>query len=518
MIRFARSFSVKVGKKLYQPDLKKLIVDIEQNSVSQKYEEAMKKFDGRILFNSVLEIQSVRLRKYDEIMGKKQKNADRKFQQDVKALPLVLNQFCEEPKAEEENDSDSEAEEAPIHDLPYSRFLKVEKTEIPVKVEERVPQNWLKDYDLYDESEEELQSTYGTPDPNVPVSQIPCSGCGAHLHCKDSSIPGYVPSELFVGLEKNQLKTIHCQRCHFLVNYNTAINVQVKPEDYIEIVSTIKDKFALAIVLVDLLDFPCSIFNGLNELLGPKRPIFIVGNKVDLIPRDHPDYLNHITKCLKNEAVKMGFDQKHIKGISLISAKTGYGIEELITKLHHTWEYKGDVYLIGCTNVGKSSLFNALLASDYCKVEATDLIQRATACPWPGTTLRMLKFPILKISDIRLALRLHRINSQKAYQHEEDKLRRETAIKLKDPKFATLIGHIGRSFEGEKEPEDDPTGQSHQGGFGDKVLTLNENLFQYSKSKWCYDTPGVIQNDQVGKIQLLSIILIYKLHFRFYTF
>jgi ribosome biogenesis GTPase A len=51
----------------------------------------------------------------------------------------------------------------------------------------------------------------------------------------------------------------------------------------------------------------------------------------------------------------------------------------------------GDVYLLGCTNVGKSTLFNALLRSDYCKVKAVDLIQRATTSPWPGTTINLLK-------------------------------------------------------------------------------------------------------------------------------
>lgn len=54
----------------------------------------------------------------------------------------------------------------------------------------------------------------------------------------------------------------------------------------------------------------------------------------------------------------------------------------------------GDVYLVGCTNVGKSTLFNALLQSDYCKVKAVDLIQRATTSPWPGTTLNLLKVMI----------------------------------------------------------------------------------------------------------------------------
>lgn len=58
---------------------------------------------------------------------------------------------------------------------------------------------------------------------------------------------------------------------------------------------------------------------------------------------------------------------------------------------HLIFYFSGDVYLIGCTNVGKSSLFNALLHSDFCKTEAIDLIQRATVSPWPGTTLNLLK-------------------------------------------------------------------------------------------------------------------------------
>ena len=51
----------------------------------------------------------------------------------------------------------------------------------------------------------------------------------------------------------------------------------------------------------------------------------------------------------------------------------------------------GNVYLVGCTNVGKSSLFNVLIRSDYCRSKAIDLMQRATVSPWPGTTLNLLK-------------------------------------------------------------------------------------------------------------------------------
>lgn len=54
----------------------------------------------------------------------------------------------------------------------------------------------MKDYEKYDEvtvfdkdSEDEdvvleENAKYGTADPNVPSSTIPCGGCGAHLHCQ----------------------------------------------------------------------------------------------------------------------------------------------------------------------------------------------------------------------------------------------------------------------------------------------------------------------------------------------
>lgn len=500
MLRAARTFSLNFTRNLYNPSLNELATKINENSISSKYEDALRRFDGRIAFNSVLEIQSVRLKKYDEMTNRTESYQLRKLQRETKSIPIVLSQLCAETVSSLEQDDEVEEEEVrKVQDLPFSRFVKVDKeSEVePLEDNSRVPKNWLQDYELYDESENEMQSTYGTANPDIPVSEVPCSGCGALLHCKDGSIPGYVPSELFSGLSHKELQTIHCQRCHFLVNYNTAINVTVTPEDYINIISTIKDKYALAVILVDLLDFPCSIFKELKDVLGPKRPVFIVGNKVDLLPRDQPDYLNHIMRCLKAEAMKMGFDEKFIKHISLISAKTGYGIEELITKLHGIWNYRGDVYLVGCTNVGKSSLFNALLRSDYCKVEASDLVQRATACPWPGTTLRMLKFPILKTSDFRIAMRTQRLIQNQRRRNEENKLRQDQARKTKDIKYATLIGHIGMTFAKEKTEFRDPAVQSHESGFAGDIFTLNEKSEKYAHSKWCFDTPGVIQHDQV---------------------
>lgn len=37
---------------------------------------------------------------------------------------------------------------------------------------------------------------------------------------------------------------------------------------------------SLVVLMVDLLDFPCSIWPGIIDIIGTDRPIIIVGNKV----------------------------------------------------------------------------------------------------------------------------------------------------------------------------------------------------------------------------------------------
>lgn len=282
-------------------------------------------------------------------------------------------------------------------------------------------------------------------DPNARISNVPCHGCGANLHCNDPSIPGYLPSELISGHDNSTLRRLSCQRCHFLKNYNTALKVQVNADDYINMISKIKEEWALAILMVDLTDFPCSIWPNIIDIIGEKRPVIVVGNKVDLLPQDSKAYLDHIKKCLEDALIQTGLTKTNIKYTCLLSAKTNYGIEDLITKLYTIWPNKGDVYLMGNTNVGKSTLFNALLGSDYCKVRARSLIRRATSSLWPGTTVRMLKFPIAKPSNALLYQRQIRLQNEKRQEEALESLRRIQVYTGRKPE-KTLMEHIGEYF------------------------------------------------------------------------
>jgi nitric oxide-associated protein 1 len=72
------------------------------------------------------------------------------------------------------------------------------------------------------------------------------------------------------------------------------------------------------------------------------RPVVVIGNKVDLLPQDGPKFLERITSCLREEVTKVsGIRDKNIKHVSVVSAKTGYGIEKLINKLHSNWSVQG---------------------------------------------------------------------------------------------------------------------------------------------------------------------------------
>ncbi|XP_050077001.1 nitric oxide-associated protein 1 [Anopheles maculipalpis] len=476
----------------------------ELNSTDEVYN----KWKDKIVYSSFIDNNTIKMGyKQNKIMESRLKQlqtSDLRKSCDIRPFSVAMKQL----KAEQFNELydkrsecyDDVGSSSSVIQMPYKQInRKVPKSDETVTEWEgkALTGEWMSDYEYYDENDEDSRSFYGTPDTTVPPSAIPCGGCGGLLHCIEPSIPGYLPSQLFKGKSKEQLLTTICQRCHFLKHYNIAINVTVSADDYIQMLSSIKSKKALAILMVDILDFPCSIWPGLSEILGPQRPIIVVGNKIDLLPQDCPGYLENARQCLTRSIIESGFARNNIKHVSLISASTGYGVEELITKIHNVWGTRGDVYLVGCTNVGKSTLFNALLRSDLCKVQATDLVQKATASPWPGTTIRMLKFPILRPSDYRLYLRTNRLKHERYLQRANAQLRREQSRGSKDVKHATLIGHIGRTFEKEQEETFDQFSLTQRSGAPTPILTLNEKSEKYINSKWCYDTPGVVQPDQI---------------------
>ncbi|KAI9540920.1 hypothetical protein NQZ68_035661 [Dissostichus eleginoides] len=239
-----------------------------------------------------------------------------------------------------------------------------------------------------------VHKVVGAPDASEPISDVSCSGCGALLHCSVAGAPGYLPGNKFKELRlEGGLGGAVCQRCHLLTHHNQALQVELSAEGYAAVVKRLRPLQGLLLLVVDLLDLPDSLPSDLISMVGDNKQIVVLGNKVCLHSlrwtccRATPP-LPAANQTAAGGVLRVAGLQ--VSEVQLISAKTGFGIEQLISRLQRTWSYRGDVYLVGSSNAGKSSLFNALLQSDYCKSRAADRLQRATVSPWPGTTLDLL--------------------------------------------------------------------------------------------------------------------------------
>uniref|UniRef100_A0A8C4Q3I1 Nitric oxide associated 1 n=1 Tax=Eptatretus burgeri TaxID=7764 RepID=A0A8C4Q3I1_EPTBU len=370
----------------------------------------------------------------------------------------------------------------------------------------------------------------GIPNPQEPPSSTPCSGCGAFLQCFDPFKSGYLASSKFMALKvQGRLDGSICRRCNLLIHHKIALDAKISPEEFQKIMKQVRSKPALVLCMLDLFDLANTFVPDLLNMIGHNKTFFILGNKIDLIPADSKNYLKRIKDELLSMTSKVGINpSNNVKGVFLISAKTGYGIEDFISKLQSAWKHKGDVYLIGTTNVGKSTLFNTLLESDYCKSKAPDIIQRATTSTWPGTTLNLLKFPIINPLPYRVFQRLRRLRQEHENgvdnldPNEKQRLRRMMSE-------GYLVGRIGRTFLSPRQrmkrkgvitwnmnksamTMDDINEEGHEEQNNvckeeesDKDSWMNtlENApekFTHNELKdahWLYDTPGIVKPDCV---------------------
>jgi len=181
-----------------------------------------------------------------------------------------------------------------------------------------------------------------TTDPSLPISDIPCNGCGAFLHCQDYAIAGFLPSEKFKTTSVSELSETFCQRCSMIRNHNMHLKVDMPEDTFLKLFARIKnDRKCLVVLLVDLLDIPNSINKNLLEWVGKNQQFYVIGNKVDLIPNDGIGYLERVEEAVYAACFSSGFTERNIRHMALVSGKTGYGIERLITKLLHDWERQG---------------------------------------------------------------------------------------------------------------------------------------------------------------------------------
>ncbi|RNB82342.1 ribosome biogenesis GTPase YqeH [Brevibacillus fluminis] len=204
---------------------------------------------------------------------------------------------------------------------------------------------------------------------------LSCAGCGIHIQTIDKTKPGFTPKS---ALER---EVIICQRCFKIKHYNEVSPVDMSDDDFLRILNGIGGTKSLVVMVVDVFDFQGSWLRGLPRFVG-NNPILLVGNKVDLLPKNIN--LNRVRNWIQHEAKERGLRSEDVL---LVSAQKGAGIEELLARIGQLRKGR-DVYIVGVTNVGKSTLINRIL-HDY---GAADL--EITTSPFPGTTLDKIEIPL----------------------------------------------------------------------------------------------------------------------------
>jgi len=207
------------------------------------------------------------------------------------------------------------------------------------------------------------------------MEDIQCQGCGITIQTINEGDAGYAPLS---ALEK---EIVLCKRCFRLKHYNETQDVPISDDDFLKMVSSIRETDSLIVHIIDIFDVKGSLINSLPRIIG-NNPILLVGNKLDLLPKStNPNKLIH---WLKKEAKEAGIK---VKDVFLISSAKGTGIENLKEAIEVHREGK-DVYIVGTTNVGKSTFINKSIK------ESTGYGELITTSYFPGTTLGFIEIPL----------------------------------------------------------------------------------------------------------------------------
>lgn len=212
------------------------------------------------------------------------------------------------------------------------------------------------------------------------MENLRCIGCGAKFQNENKNEIGYTP--------KTIADADYCQRCFRLINHTEKPTVYSSNNEFKKIIDEISKKDCLIVYLMDYFDFSGSSVEYVEQRLKNKDYI-IVGNKVDLIP-----------KSIKMKKLEVWFNHqikdKQLKPLKtmLISAKKKKNIDELIGVLEKERKSR-DVYVIGATNTGKSTLINSIISAVMQERQ-----QVITTSYFSSTTLDLIKIPFDKNSNL----------------------------------------------------------------------------------------------------------------------
>ena len=196
-------------------------------------------------------------------------------------------------------------------------------------------------------------------------NQKRCLGCGIVLQDQNVLQEGYTTS----------LDNDICQRCFRMRNYGEYQMVAKSNEEYLEILRGVSETKDLVLYVTDLLNLE----KNLDEIrsLIPNKMILVL-NKFDVLPKSVKE--DKIISYLEGENI-------HFEEVIVVSAAKNYNMDYLLKKIKYH-QTSRNVYVVGHTNAGKSSLINKMI-HNY-----SESTRELTMSPLPSTTLNTISIDI----------------------------------------------------------------------------------------------------------------------------
>lgn len=192
-----------------------------------------------------------------------------------------------------------------------------------------------------------------------------CQGCGSILQCENPNLDGY----------SKKIDNVLCERCFRIKNYNDYKKVIKTNNDFMPIINNISTTGDLVVLLVDLFSIPKSLDSIINNL---NNDILLVLTKRDILPLSiYDERLIEYFNGLSNRIVDT----------VICSSKKNLNIDEVMDKIYE-YKHSNDVYVVGYTNAGKSTMINKIL---YNYTEKEPMI---TTSLLPSTTIDAITIEI----------------------------------------------------------------------------------------------------------------------------